>query len=309
MAIIVMLLPMGMTAQTKVTDPLTGLEYLDDGDGKGWYIRADQTAYFADTDLRPFWRRAFNNNQNKFYKTDLEKVEEIGIGPYSYGTSSTTSAPNGNSGRNMNFKGIEYFTKLKSLTINSGTAKSVILDLSKNKELTSLTFNQSNIKLATLDISNTQLAEVTIPSGSATTLTTLRATNSQVTSLDLSSCTKIATLEISENPSLTSLTMPATVSTLKTFNCANTGIGPSLNLSGCSALTSFNAKGCSSLTSLILPTTKTKLQTLDISDTGLNSSMTVTGYTNLTSLVADNAPITGLSVSGCSKLASLSVSG
>ena len=129
----------------------------------------------------------------------------------------------------QNFKGIEYFTELESLTIKSGNAKSVTLDLSKNKKLTSLTFNQETIKLGTLDISNTQLTELTIPTGSATTLTVLRAKNSQLTSLDLSSCTKIATLEISDNPTLTTLTMPSTASALKTFNCSNTGITPSLD--------------------------------------------------------------------------------
>ena len=306
-AIVAMLLPMSMMAQAKVTDPDTGLEYLDDGDGR-WYITANNSTYFGNTNLRPFWRRAFNNDGTKFYKEDLEKVTEIGIGPYSYGNNKTTTAPNGTSTTTMNFKGIEYFTNLESLTINAGNAKSVTLDLSKNKKLTSLTFNQETIKLGTLDISNTQLTELTIPTGSATTLTVLRAKNSQLTSLDLSSCTKIATLEISDNPTLTTLTMPSTASALKTFNCSNTGITPSLDLSGCSNLTSFNAKGCSSLTSLTLPTTKTKLQTLDISDTGV-TSLSVTGYTALTSLVADNTPITNLSVSGCSKLASLSLSG
>ena len=300
-AIVAMLLPMSMMAQTKVTDPETGLVYLDDGDGK-LYINASVTEYFADQDLRPFWRKAFNNNLQKFYKTDLEMVTEIGL------SHNGQNAPNGNASRAMNFKGIEYFTNLETLTINAGTAKSVVLDLSKNKKLTTLTFNQTTIKMMEFNISNTQIAELTIPTGSLTTLTTLKAEKSQLTSLDLSACTKIATLNVEGSTSLTSLTMPSTPTTLKNFDFSNTGL-TSLDLSGCSALVTINAKGCTSLTSLTLPTTKTKLKELDISDTGLNTSLEVNSYTALTKLVADNTPITGLNVTGCKNLASLSLNG
>ena len=215
LAIAAMLLPMSMVAQTNQTDPYTGLNYLDDGDGK-WYINALQTTYFTDQDLRPFWRRAFNNNVTKFYKDDLNGVKVIGLSHTWSG--GTATAPNGNSGRQMVFGGIAYFQGLEDLTIKSGSAKSVVLDLSKNKSLKSLTFDQSTIKLQTLNISNTQLTSLTIPTGSASML---------------------ESLTMGSVPTLTSLTFGGSndFTKLSSLDVSETGL-TSLNLSLCTALAS-----------------------------------------------------------------------
>ena len=229
LAIAAMLLPMSMVAQTNQTDPYTGLNYLDDGDGK-WYITANNTTYFYDPDLRPFWRRAFNNNVTKFYKDDLNGVKVIGLSHTWSG--GTATAPNGNSGRQMVFGGIAYFQGLEDLTIKSGSAQSVVLDLSKNESLKSLTFDQSTIKLQTLNISNTQLTSLTIPTGSASMLESLTMGNvPSLTSLTFggsSDFTKLESLDVSET-GLTSLDL-SLCTALKTLKIDKTNLTVGDNL-------------------------------------------------------------------------------
>ena len=107
-AIVAMLLPMSMMAQTTlVLDKESGLEYLDDGDGR-LYIDVGSTAittikgtpsnqYFvSDGGLRANWRQNIPDerlqNKAKWYKEYLDEIKTLDI------------ANNGPT----TFKGIEY---------------------------------------------------------------------------------------------------------------------------------------------------------------------------------------------------------
>lgn len=155
---------------TLVTDPESGLEYLRDGEDGELYIYVGGDAmsslptingvsshkyFIPDDNLRPALRKAFNSDIAKFYKSDLDAVTVIG------GSDTTL--------RNQveNYKGLEYFRNLTTLTVKSEGVSSVTLDLSKNTKLSSLSFtnNGTSQKLSYLDISNTQLTSVIIPSG------------------------------------------------------------------------------------------------------------------------------------------------
>lgn len=156
-------------AQTVVTDTDSGLKYIDDGDGR-LYIWVGGSAlpglseidgvsshkyFIPDDNLRPGLRQAFNGNENKFYKTALDAVTEIGGTDASLRNQATS------------YKGLEYFRNLTTLKVKSeNTTSGVVLDLSKNTKLTSLSYtNATRIKLSYLDISNTKLTSITIPSG------------------------------------------------------------------------------------------------------------------------------------------------
>ena len=173
LALIVAFSALRLQAQTAtttlVTDPESGLEYLDDGDGKLYiYVGGNAMSslptingvsshkyFIPDDNLRPALRDAFNSSNAKFYKSALDAVTVIG------GSSTTL--------RNQveNYKGLEYFRNLTTLTVKSEGVSSITLDLSKNTKLSSLSFtnNGEYQKLSYLDISNTKLTSVIIPSG------------------------------------------------------------------------------------------------------------------------------------------------
>ena len=212
--LLLMLMPMSVMATVVVT--IDGLEYLDDQDGKGPYIWVAGSGNITTEDGREFahthfipgpgmrgnFRGKWNNNNPKWYKTDLDAIEELD--------------PSG--WKNFDdYQGIEYFRNLKKLLINSSGAASVKLDLSKNTKLETLTFTQPTIRLSQLNISNTKLTSLSIPSGSVNTLANfiardinissfginfnslrglrvLDVTNSGLTSLDVSSCSNLQTL-------------------------------------------------------------------------------------------------------------------
>ena len=153
-----------------------------------------------------------------FYKSDLDNITTIE--PKTASTSLQVT----------DYAGIKYFRNLESLTIRS-SQNNVILDLSENKKLSSLTFTLATIKLKELNISNTQLTSLTIPTGLNTTaattyLTTLTAKNTALQSLDISKFNGLTSVDLSGSANLTSLTL---------MTAENKSL-TSLNLEGCSGL-------------------------------------------------------------------------
>ena len=179
--LLLMLMPMSLMAQTLVTDPESGLEYLDDGDGRLYIDVAGGTSSFlingipsnqyfvTDGGVRSNWRQnipdARLKNQPKWYK---EYMDEIKV--FAQGNNEPES-----------FKGIEYFRNLEELTVKQDgggknrKGKKLDLDLSKNTKLKVLNFaTPTTARISKLNISNTQLTSLTLPAGSKNYLTELR---------------------------------------------------------------------------------------------------------------------------------------
>ena len=274
LALASLLLPVEMTAQGyHFVNHANGLEYIcKDGDPEDddhlfiWVGGSPmpelvdgeivmENRYFAEKNIRPAWRRKYNEQpeQGEFYKRKLDAVIEI--------TETRNTCDN--------YKGVEYFTNLESLKINSkGATSGVKLDLSKNENLKTLTFAEpTQIKLVTFNISNTKLTSLTIPSGSLTTLTNLYVSNSSLKALDVSSCSNLRILE-ADNIAFSSnsdLTLPTTTNKLDELSLEGvTGLN-SVNVGIYSALATLHVNG-SSIAQLTLPTETGVLKHLNLSN-------------------------------------------
>ncbi|MBO6217636.1 MAG: hypothetical protein J6N73_08315 [Prevotella sp.] len=281
---------------TLVIDPESGLEYLRDGEDGELYIYvggnamtelptingiSSHTYFISDPALRPALRGAFNSNNGKFYKSALDAVTEIG-------GSSTTLRD-----QVENYKGLEYFRNLTTLTVKSEGVSSVTLDLSKNTKLSSLSFtnNGTNQKLSYLDISNTKLTSVIIPSGGASYLTTFKCDNTHLTgTVDLRSFTKLSTLSY-ENSGLvlgTTLLIPSQYYTNQTELTIDVTDDESKAVDA-SLYTKLERLTVIGATSLTLPTTTKSTFTLDVSESQDLSSVDFTPMTNLNNLTVIGA--------------------
>lgn len=257
---------------TLVTDPESGLEYLRDGEDGELYIYVGGNAmsslptingvsshkyFIPDDNLRPALRKAFNNDIAKFYKSDLDAKTVIG-------GSDTTLRD-----QVANYKGLEYFRNLTTLTVKSEGVSSVTLDLSKNTKLSSLSFtnNGTNQKLSYLDISNTKLTSITIPTNSK--LTYLDISNTQLEDISIPSWASLTYLDIS-NTQLTGITTPLSGTyPLTTFKCDNTHLTGTVDLRSFTNLStlSYENSGLVLGTTLLIPdeyyTNQTEL-TIDV---------------------------------------------
>ncbi|MBQ4483620.1 MAG: leucine-rich repeat domain-containing protein [Prevotella sp.] len=300
LTIAAMLLPMSMMAQGYHFVMQDGLEYIckdgDEEDDDHLFIWVGSNAmtvlvdgqsvssgrYIEHSSLRPQLRRDYNSDQGEFYKSTLESIKTI---------ASTYKSPN-------TFNGIQYFRNLESLSLNSQDATSVDLDLSQNTKLKTLTFNQTAIKLRTLNISNTQLTSLTIPSGSQTTLTNLYVSNSEITSLNLGSCSNLRVLD-ADNIAFSSnsaLTLPTTTNKLDELSLEGVTGLKSIDVSRYSALATLHVNG-SSIEQLTLPTATGMLKHLNLSDnTNLGNFYThanpldVSMYSRLVAVVDEDDP-------------------
>ena len=151
-------------------------------------------------------------------------------------------------------QGVEYFTQLTTLKVDTGTIAAV--DLSKNTKLTTLSIQ--NVGLTSLDVSvNTQLKVLDCRGNALTSLSLL--TNTQLQELYCSD-NPITELDLRQNTALTVL------------NCSNTGLTALnvtantkllvLNCSGVSGLTELDVSKCKSLKALT--TTGTSVAELNI---------------------------------------------
>ena len=238
--LLLMIMPMGMLAQTVVTDSDTGLKYLtDDTDlenKSSWYIYVassndigmqidgvDANKYFVPhSNFRPWVRNQCNaGTDGKIYWSTLQEKTSF---------SADYNATNGTGdNRNLTYKGIEYFPNLTSFTdANSSGATSIVGDFSKNKKLGSLTFTNATAqgKITSLDISNTALTSWTVPTGSTASAIgfTLTAKNTALTSLNIAS-SNVSILDVSGSANLTTITTKTSISVyLREVNIVGTNI-------------------------------------------------------------------------------------
>ena len=223
------------------------MPYLVDG------VEVMENRYFVEPNIRPAWRRKYNeeSEQGEFYKKNLDAITTI--------TETRNSTPI--------YKGVEYFTNLESLTINSKGAASVELDLSKNEKLKTLIFAEpSLIKLTTLKVNNTQMTTLTIPNGSLTTLTNLNVSKSKLTALNVAQCSNLRVLEADDLAfsSNSALVLPTSTNKLDELSIERTTGLTSLNTSIYTALATIHVNG-SSISSITLPTETAILKHLNIS--------------------------------------------
>ena len=294
---LLMLMPMSLMAQTLVTDPESGLEYLDDGDGRLYIDVASPTSTFLingipsnqyfvrDGGVRSNWRQnipdARLKNQPKWYKEYMDEIKVFAQG----------------NGGPETFKGIEYFRNLEELTVNQkGTnGHSLDLDLSKNTKLKVLSFaTPDEARISKLNISNTQLTSLTLPPGSKNYLTELYINNVSTlsTALDLSTFTSLRILEI-ENSPVTGLTLPSS-SDVRSIILDNTDIS-SLNLANVPNLRTFEVKN-QVLNTLTLPSTKINLNFVYLTNvTGL-SSLDLSTYPYIEEINVSGSSLTSLTL-------------
>lgn len=174
----------------------------------------------------------------------------------------------------FDFKGIEYFTNLESISM-TGITNAPDLDISKNMLLTSVSITGSN--LGTVNLLNGALT--TLKLSGDNTITSLDASNNKLKTVTLNEDTKVTgDLNLSANPSLTEVFLKKVTVTGK------------LNLSDC-ALQDGD---------IIMPTTKTggniEIGYLDLSNNKFNNLEILNGnFENLD--VSNNATLEKLDIS------------
>ena len=189
--------------QTITTDAISGLEYLDDGDGKKYIWVGDSNLpisgggtiapdyFIRDPELRQNLRSSYNGGNAKLYKTSLDTKTNINCSSYN---------------NVATYYGIQYFQGMTTFrTGSSSVTTGVELDLSKNTKLTALYFGSSNIGLSSLDISNTKMTTtktIAIPSGSSSTLQKVFASNSSVETITVPTGNYVKTFVAKDCPSL-----------------------------------------------------------------------------------------------------------
>lgn len=318
LTIAAMLLPMSMMAQTYRFTTVDGLKYIyEDGDDPtdntklfiivNGSLTVDgenvSNRYFVPADgVRAAWRHKPGENEgtcirkidgtplgsDRWYKSDMDAITEF-LG--TWGNNGPTS-----------FQGIEYFRNITSITVKQNqntTGSQLALDLSKNTQLTSLSFaTPATARLKSLNISNTQLTSLTLPSGSQTTLSSLNLRNctklaetyTSPNPLDLTAYTNLSRFSVlvsgsglvigesvlvGENTNVTVLDIDAKgedidlndYTNLLTLTCWN---AKSLDVSALSNLQTLNIRGTEN-TNLILSKDNTALTTLDVSKSGMKS--------------------------------------
>ena len=316
--LMLVLMPMSMMATIVVK--INGLVYLDDQDGKGPYIWVHgsnsitatdpetgakitfaKDGFFSDGNLRSHYRKNLDDGNSS---TDLI-VSKYGGKWYKSRTTSGITDVNclddvisinmtGKTSNISNYKGIEYFSELQSLTLNSNGAQvsSVSLDLSHNTKLTTLNWNGAKFGSGNLNISNTQLISLNV--SLLKNINSLNVSNTGITNLDISQLGGLVSLTATDL-TLNSLTLPTTKTKLVSIVLDRTTIS-SLDLSDYSYVDYISLNGCTSLTSLTLPSETALLRYLDISNTenSLSDNYTssnpldLTQYTRLHSGVQGN---------------------
>lgn len=283
------LLPMSITAQTtKVIETENGktYTYLDDGDGR-LYIHVAQSGnisttegtvpanfYFKNDNLKKWLRSNKNGGQNKFYKEDLDAIEDLTIPSLEINT----------------YQGIEYFRNLKTLTTTNST--------------------NSLSTTVSLDVSGTKIESVNVISGTLQVLQFITGNDDAVKkTLDVSECGNLMALTCT-GKGVETLNMyggATTLSNLRVLNIKDSGIKGVLNLTGLLSLGSVNLTnleiteviGVAARSEFSLNVTGTKIQNIE-----------ATGVTNLTIQSGDNDDVKKtVDVSRCPYLYSLTCTG
>ena len=295
------LLPMSMMAQTLVVDSESGLEYLDGGDGR-LYIYVGKEAlttingtlsnnYFVSDDgLRVNWRNNANGGDAKWYKTDLDAITN-----FNYGNDLPTT-----------YKGIEYFRNLKSLTVPaSGGDANLLIDLSKNTKLETLTFsNAGTIQIKALNVSNTKLTSLTIPT-KTDSVSCVNATS--LTSLSWNSPASVTKANLNVTGSgLTTAALNTSLKTLTNLTELKYRGTQTLDVTGLSSLQMLTCRG-EETTAIKCDANLPSLLYLDIHGSGISGELNVTKFTNLTKMDMRFTPVEILRASGLTKLKNLRI--
>lgn len=267
--------------------------------------------YFPDEHFQEWIVRWFDTEEKngEVYLTE-NGIEQITEKQTSIGT--LGSKPE-NSQLIQSLKGIEYFTKLESISVINMPYLNT-LNLSENTALkyischgtgiTSITLpNNAKDTLETLVLyNNNKLTSVDV--SGYTSLTTVKVSNNNLTSLNVSGCTELSSLNCSGNEGLTKVNISGTQlsgfvhveGSLEELNAANCTALVTLNVRD-NNISSLNVSGCTSLGTLNVSGNK-DLKNIDLS-----------GCTGLTSLNCENCDLKKLDVSKNSRLSTLSCNG
>ncbi len=259
---------------------------------------AISAANFPDPEFRFYVTRNFDTNKDgQLSQAEIQAVKKINL-------CNTDCAEPYEGGTVSNLKGVEFFTALQVLDIDSNHVTS--LDLSKNTALTSLNCGgnaltkldlRKNTALTSLFCYGNQLTSLDLSNHPA--LKELLCDYNQLTSLNVNGCKALSRLECHYNqlPSLDLSGCPA----LKVLRCCENQLA-SLNVTGCKALevlscyanqlTTLNVAGCKALT---------KLECYDNQLTSLNAS----NCPALEELYCQNNRLSDLNVNATPKLETL----
>lgn len=279
LALVLALLPTSIFAQTQVTDPESGLKYLDDGDGKLYVdISNGNTTYFTNTYLKTNLRMNLNGGDTnvKLYKEKMDSYTELDL-------TSANSTENGVA----NYKGIEYFRNLKTLTVTNSYTGTVTMDVS--------TF--TNI-------------EKVIVKGTVRYFTfTTADTNSVKKTLDVSECSNMTSLTCKER-GINKLIIKSEDGTkkcgsLQTLNISNTDIGGVLDVAGFTNLATLNMKHVP--VEELNAEGATKLYTLNIRPE--KNYLGDYKFYNYNPLTGEGTRLKKINVKGCTSLSELILTG
>ena len=298
LTIAAMLLPMGMMAQGYHMVQKDGLEYIcKDGDAE------TDANLFIYVGGYKYWTTTGDETGTRILVTDLEgnDVEIENNRYFHHGTfrsqmrskyNSTAPDPQLFAKENLDavtslefkwkiiddYKGVEYFRGITSLWIQSNgnppadpIPYGADIDLSKNTNLTSLTFDRTRI--GKLNISGTKITSLTIPTTSSGTLRELIMNdNEDLTSLTFEGTTAFSELKALDltHTGITTFTGQY-LTALETLTAQNSAL-TSLDISDCTGLVTLDVSGSSSLTTLtVASSNQDKLEEINVSGTGLTS--------------------------------------
>ena len=232
--------------------------------------------YFPDEHFQEWIVRWFDTEEKngEVYLTE-NGIEQITEKQTSIGT--LGSKPE-NSELIQSLKGIEYFTKLESISVINMSSLNA-LDLSKNTALKYISCHDTGITsiilpnnvedtLETLELyNNNKLTSVDV--SGYTSLTTVKVSNNNLTSLNVSGCTELSSLNCSGNEGLTKVNISGTSlsgfvyvdGSLKELNAANCTALKTLNVRD-NNISSLNVSGCTSLGTLTVSYTHLTLPTI-----------------------------------------------
>lgn len=317
LALVLALLPTSIFAQTEVVD---GLPYLKDA--TGYYITLDDGTYISNYNLRNQIKtlNPKGNTQTKFYKADLDNF----TGELTIPTDNVA-----------NYKGIEYFRNLKTLTVTNSYTGTVTMDVSTFTNIEkvivkgtvrSFTFTtaDTNSVKKTLDVSECSnmtsltckergINKLIIKSEDGTkkcgSLQTLSISNTDIGGvLDVAGFTNLVTLYMKHVPveelnaegatKLKYLNIKPDQNYLGTWKCYN--YDPVTGEG--TRLKKINVKGCTSLSELVLTGDKGGQNSSQWYERTVLEEINAEGCTSLTKLQSVNGRISKLNVRGCTSL-------
>lgn len=236
LALLLALLPMSIIAQTTVTDPESGLQYLDDGDGKLYVNISDgNTTYFKNTYLKTNLRMNLNggNTNVKLYKEKMDSYTELDL-------TSTTNTHN----QVTDYTGIAYFRNLKTLTVTNSATGTVTMDVSTFTNIEKVIV-KGTVRNFTFKTADTNSVKKTLDvSGCTYTSSRITCTGKGIETLILNNGTtsfKGSTLTLTDS-GVSGIVGLETLTNLTTLDISGTKIGGVLDLRSNTNLTTLNIK-------------------------------------------------------------------